>query len=232
MNFDPVIIELKNNLGEILNLHDIQYAYDFCDERNITPIKYDLNFEKFVSTGKIVEIAESVTCCSFALSVTMHVASQLDGFTLLGNDPPYLRFEKDKDIWVLEEREYIHSLLRYYKKFNLNGCPFLLSYTPEMMLAFLLDPTMVKLGSGQLIGKTGSNSTKAHVFNNGSNFNMLGYDFNTPNGRTKVTGYEKIFHSDMMKHPNLSIFKEYRKKWNGEYLEPYVDVVNRLSVHQ
>ena len=231
IDFDPVIIELKNNAGEVMNSHDIKYAYEFCEARNIYPVKYDLNFQNFVDSGKNIEIAESVSCCSFALPATMYVASQLDGYTLLGNDPPYMRYEKDKNIWVLEELEYIHSLLRYYSKYSVNGCPFLLSYTPEMMLSFLLDPNIVKLGTNQLPGKTGSNSTKSHVFNNGSNFNMPVYDF-VSKIRIKFTGYEKIFHSDIMNHLNMKIFDEFKKKWDGEYLEPYLDVVNRLSRYQ
>jgi len=232
IDFDPVIVELKNNIGEVLNSHDISYAYEFCQSRNIKPVTYDLNFEHFVDSGKIVDIAESVSCCSPALPATMHVARQLDGFTLLGNDPPYMRYDKNKDVWLLEELQYIHSLLRYYKKYNVNGCPFLLSYTPEMMLAFLLDPMIVKLGTGQFPGKTGTNSTKSYVFNNGSNFNMPAYDFVTKS-RIKFDGYEQIYQTDLKNHPNLEIFKkEYKLKWNGEYLEPYSDAVKRLSVNQ
>jgi hypothetical protein len=229
IEFDTVIIELKNNSGEILNQHDIKYAYEFCNFKNITPIKYDLNFEKFLETGKNVEIAKSVSCCAPALATTLFVANQLDGFSLLGNDPPYMRNEKG--VWVLEELEYIHGLLRFYKKFNVNGCPFLLSYTPEMMLSFLLDPAIVKLGTGQFPGKLSTNSTKSHVFNNGSNFNMPAYDFKTKS-RVKLTGYEHIYISNLAKHPNMQIFKEFIQCWNGEYLEPYIDVVARLSVNQ
>jgi hypothetical protein len=230
MDFEPVIIELKNDNGEILNLHDIQYAYEFCSSKNIEPIVYDLNFEKFINSGKNVEIAKSVTCCSFALPATMYVASQLDGFSLLGNDPPYMRLEPN-NVWVLEELEYIHSLLRFYETYNVNGCPFLLSYTPEMMLAFLLDPSIVKVGTGQCPGKTGTNSSKSYVFNNKSNFNMPIYDFVTKT-RVKFTGYEKIYHSELIQHENMKIFEEFKKNWNGEYLEPYLDVVKRLSVNQ
>jgi hypothetical protein len=229
IDFDPIIIELKDSNKEILNMHDIKYAYEFCEFKNIKPIVYDLNFEKFIETGKNVEIATSVTCCSFALPATMYVASQLDGFTLLGNDPPYLRNENGS--WFLEELEYIHGLLRFWKKFNLNGCPFLLSYTPEMMLSFLLDPIIVKLGTGKCPGKKGSNSSKSQVFNNGSEFNMPVYDFNKKE-RIKFTGYENIYKSKLMEHPNLTIFEEFKKTWNGEYLESYSDVLKRLSINQ
>jgi hypothetical protein len=231
MDFEPIIIELTGTKIKSYNGYDTKFAYEFCEAKNLKPTVYELDIEKFVESGLNIEIAESVTCCSFALPATMHIASKLDGFTLMGNDPPYMRFEKGQ-VWMLEELEYIHSLQRYYRKYNLNGCPYLLSYTPEMMLSFLLDPSIVKLGTGQLPGKTGSNSTKSEVFNRGSNFNLPSYDFVTKT-RVKQTGYELLYRSELVNHPNVQIFfKEYRKKWNGEYLEPYVDAVKRLSEFQ
>jgi hypothetical protein len=229
IDFEPVIINLKKSNGDLLNYHDTKYAYQFCDLKKIKPIVYDLDFEKFVGDGLHLEIAESVTCCAAALPATMYVASQLDGFSLLGNDPPYLRFQNGE--WYLEELEYIHSLLRFYKKYKVNGCPFLLSYTPEMMLAFLLDPRIQDLANGKYPGKLGTNSSKSYVFNNGSNFNMPVYDF-TVNERIKLTGYEEIYKSDIMNHPNMKIFKEFKNKWDGAYLENYHHAVRRLSVNQ
>jgi hypothetical protein len=232
IKFTPVIIQLKNvKENSIYNDHDTAYAFDFCKSHNLTPTIYDLDFDKFVSSGQWRTIAESVECCAIAVPATLYVASQLDGFTILGNDPPYLRYEKETDKWYLEELQYIHSILRYYKKFNLNGCPFLLSYTPEMMLAFLLDPKIVALGNNMFPGKKGSNSTKSYVFNNGSGFNMDVYDFDKKT-RIKYTGYEKIYRSDILKHPNIGDLKSYTQKWNGEYLEPYQNAVTRLSIHQ
>lgn len=232
IKFTPVIIQLKNvKENSIYNDHDTAYAFDFCKSHNLTPKIYDLDFDKFVSSGQWRAIAESVECCAIAVPATLYVASQLDGFTILGNDPPYLRYEKETDKWYLEELQYIHSILRYYKKFNLNGCPFLLSYTPEMMLAFLLDPKIVALGNNMFPGKKGSNSTKSYVFNNGSGFNMDVYDFDKKT-RIKYTGYEKIYRSDILKHPNMGDLKSYTQKWNGEYLEPYQNAVTRLSIYQ
>jgi hypothetical protein len=50
--------------------------------------------------------------------------------------------------------------------------------------------------------------------------------------RIKLTGYEQIYNSEIMQHPNIKIFEEFTKKWNGEYLEPYSDAVKRLSINQ
>lgn len=228
--FEPVIIELRESENSIFNDFDIQYAFNFCQAKNLKPVVYDLNFEDFVNSDKIIEIAESATCCAFEMIATMYVVSKLDGFTLLGHDPPYVRLGSN-GIWGLEEKEYEHSLLRYYKKFNLNGCPYILSYTPEMMLSFLIDPTIAKLCTGQLPGKTGSNSSKAHVYNNGSNFDIEPYDF-VSKKRVKWGGYEKVYESKLMSHPNLQKFTEYKQLWGGEHIEAYTDVVKRLSVFQ
>lgn len=231
IEFETVIIELKDSQGISYNDHDTKWAYEFCNARKIKPVIYDLDFDNFVKSGKIVDIAESVECCATSIPHTLYVLSQLDGFTILGNDPPYLRYEKEKDQWYLEELQCGHSILRFYERNNLNGCPYLLSYTPEMMLSFLLDPAIVKLGTKQFPGKLGSNSTKSYVFNNGSNFNMPVYDFVTKT-RVKQTGFEKIKESPIYKHTNITIFNEFYKVWWGEYLEPYEDVVKRLSIHQ
>jgi hypothetical protein len=220
IKFTPVIIKLEPDY----NHHDLNYALNFCKSKNIKPLVINLNFNDFVASGKIVEIAETAECCSFRIPATLHVCEMLDGFTVLGNDPPYMRLNPITNTWQLEEEELIHSILRYYKKKNLAGCPFILSYTSEMMLSFLLDPTMKKIASHGLPGKLGTNSSKVHVFNNGSNFNI-------PN-RTKYTGYEKINNSDIINHENIKLCESFRLKWNGVYKEDYDDVVRRLSVNQ
>ena len=172
MEFDTIIIRLISSEGEVYNQHDILYAYEFCKKNNITPITYDVNFDEFVESGKIVEIAESVNCCSFAIPATLYVANQLDGYSIIADGDPYIKFDPSTNAWLFVEFEYAHALIRYYDKNKLNGSPYILSYTPEMMLSFLLDPSIVRLGSGLIPGKTGSHSTKSHVYNNGSGFNI------------------------------------------------------------
>jgi hypothetical protein len=231
MDFDAVIIRLLSNTGEVYNQHDISYAYDFCTKNNITPITYDINYDDFVESGKIIELAESICCCSFAIPATLHVASQLDGYTIIAGGDPYIKYDTSNNIWLFEELEYAHSSLRYYEKHKLNGSPFILSYTPEMMLSFLLDPNIASLGKGLIKGKTGSNSTKSLVYNNKSGLNLDVYDF-VNQTRIKYTGYEKVVKSKLIDHPNLKLFEEYKKKWNGEYVIPYEDVIKRLAVNQ
>lgn len=232
MPFDAVIYDYRDKSNQSYNYHDIKWAYEFCLSKNINPKTLIIDFNHLVESGRAVDIANEIICCSGPVTHCLSVIDQIDGFILMGNDPPYLRYEKDKNLWVLEELQYIHGLLRYFKKHKLNGCPFLLSYSAEMMLSFLLDPNIIKLGTGQLPGKLGSNSTKSLVFNRVSNFNMPTYNFTTKT-RVKLHGFENIYNSHLREHPNIKIFfDDFWKKWNGEYLEPYEDVVKRLSIFQ
>lgn len=229
ISFDPIIINLVDGSGNSYNIHDYKYAIEFCKCKNLNPIIYTLDFQKFVNDGDIVSIANEISCAAIEVPATVYIAGKLDGFTILGNNPPYLKLNKTANIWEYTATEEIFSTLKYYEKFKLNGCPFLLSYTPEMLLSFLLDPTIKNLCTNKLPGKIGSNSSKSHVYNNGSNFNIPVYDFTIKN-RIKFSGYEKIYEDSWFNnHPNIKIFHDqYKKTWNGSYSEPYDILVQRL----
>lgn len=220
IEFTPVIIKLNPNYND----HDLAYALSFCESKNIKPIIVDVDFNHFVSSGKIVDIAEKIKCAGYQIPVTMHVANQLDGFIVLGNDPPYMKLNTASNTWQLEELELIHSILNNFRINRLEGCPFFLSYTPEMMLSFLLEPRMVELANHIHPGKLGTNTSKIHVYNNNTNFNMV--------QRPKYTGYENIENSKIFQHENLTIFKEFQKMWGGAYYENYHELIKRLSCNQ
>lgn len=231
IDFDTIIIEYTDSQGIPYNYHDIKWAYQFCESENIKSKTISIDFNNLVESGKAVEIAESIECSCAVTSSFLSVLDSIDGFIIMGDYPPYLGYDDSKNIWILREFQFTHSIVKFFKKHSINGCPFLLSYSAEQTLSFLLDPSIVKLGTGKLQGKLGSNSTKTYVYNNGSNFNMPHYDFDSKS-RIKLDGFENIWNSEIYQHPNIQIFKEFRKKWNGEYQEPYIEAVKRLSIHQ
>jgi len=229
--FKPVIIRLQGRYSDQdYNIHETQYAFDHCRSVGIKPIEYCFDLDKFVESGEAFDLAKSYNCGAWSLTSTMKVASWCDGFVTMGNDPPYLKYLQDKDEWVLEELECIHSILKYFTINKLEGCPFLLSYTPEMMLSFLLDPRIQDLANKKYPGKLGTNSSKSYVFNNGSGFNMEAYDFNK--GRKKATGYESIVQLPLAKSDVVMEHSKWEKSYRGVYYENYHEVVKRLSVNQ
>jgi len=241
-DFTPIIIRLVGKHAEQdYNHHDTVYGFRLCNAFNITPTVIEFDFDKFFDSGEIFEMMHTWSCRGIGVITLLKIIESLDGFTVMGNDPPYMRLNKELNQWQLEEEEMIHALLRFYKGKNLPGCPFLLSYTPEMMLSFLLDPNIVDLVNGKFPGKMGTNSTKSYVFNNGSGFNMEHYNFDLARKiknnevidmsmpRYKQNGLEVI-----IKHPYFSaeISQIYFKLYLGCYKENYSDVIQRLSIHQ
>jgi hypothetical protein len=246
-DFTPVIVRFTGkHHHEDYNAHDIIHAFKLCEKFNVTPTVITFDFDKFVESGELFELMHRYNCSGMGIAALQKVVSSLDGFTVYGNDPPYLGL--NNGVWQLEEEEKIHSILRCYADLNLQGCPFLLSYTPEMMLSFLLDPRIVDLANGKYPGKAGTNSSKSYVFNNGSGFNMDHYDFTTakklfesgnPEGiqvpRVKMHGWEVVARLPWWQNQE-EVKKHFQYRENSKYLgcykENYHDVVKRLSIHQ
>jgi hypothetical protein len=203
------------------NYHETQYAFKFCEAKNITPTVIDLDYDKFVESGQLLEIAESIKCAAFQIPCNMWLASQLDGTVITGNDPPHLKLNPKDNLWYLDEEEIIHSQLAYWNQHGLDGTPFLLSYTPEQMLAFLVDPAIEKLANHGFPGRLGTNSTKVEVFNRGTGFNL--------EQRIKQTGYEHVETSPIFQHPDIQTVVSRKDRWLGTSDHQYHKVIKTLS---
>lgn len=203
------------------NHPETQYAFKYCSANNIDPIIIDLDYDKFVSSDEYLEIAESMQCAAWQIPANMWLAKQLDGTVLTGNDPPHMKLNLKDNKWYLDEEEIIHSQFNFWRQNKIKGTPFFLSYTPELMLSFLLDPTMQQLANNNISGKLGTNSTKVHVFNNGSGFTL--------ENRIKKCGYELVEESSIFHHPNIQTVRSWENKWKGTSDHQYHDVVNKLS---
>jgi len=221
MDIKPVIMNLNTDDGISYNSFESKYAYDYCDSKNIKPIVFDLNFDEFVRSGQMLSIAEPIKCSSISLPASMWLVSQLDGTVMTGNDPPHLKLNQTDNKWYLDEEELIHTQFRYWKNNNVEGTPFFLSYTPELMLSFLVDPTIEKLANHGFPGKLGTNSSKVHVFNNGNDFNLV--------QRTKRTGYEMIFRSEIFRHQDCTTVNSWQPLYWGTSDHQYHDAVHKLS---
>jgi hypothetical protein len=203
------------------NGHETQYAFNYCKNRKIKPVIIDLDYDNFVESGQLLEIATEMKCAAYQIPCNMWLISQLDGTVITGNDPPHMK-KKDDGLWYLDEEEIIHSQFNYFKKHKIHGTPFFLSYTPELMLSFLLDPTMKLLANNGIQGKLGTNSTKVHVFNNNQGAFKL-------ENRVKQHGYEQVETSEIYNHPDIQTVNTWKEKWYGSSDHQYHKVVETLQ---
>lgn len=214
----PVIVKLKPNY----NYHDIKYAFDFCESKKLKPIIIDIDFDEFVTSGRIIDMAQEYQIGAYQFPSTFHALTKLDGTIVMGNHgPPHMSKNLKTGEWFVDEIEPYFAVLKFFEKNKIFGAPFLLAHTPEQYLSFLKDPVMQALSKNHFEGKIGNNSIKWIVYNRLSNFNQT--------LRKKYTGYENIENSEIFNHPNLKIFEEFRNKWWGTYSEPYNAIIDRLS---
>jgi hypothetical protein len=202
MAITPVIIRLGN-----YNEHDIKYAMDFCHAKNITPKIINFDFDEFVKSEKILDVALESRSMLYHRPATAYVASQLDGTILLGDGEPYIRLNKNTNTWNLEIDEHDFAVCNYLVAKGIPCVPHFNRYRPGMMSSYMLDPRMQELAEHKHPGKLGSNSSKAYMYNRTSPFKL--------ESRQKYTGYEIIEESEIFKHPVFAQMEDQCKKYNG-----------------
>ncbi len=218
MEVEVVIMKTQYNHPET------DYAFKFCEAKNINPTIVDLDYDKFVESGQLLEIATEMKCAQWQIPSNMWLVKQLTGTVIIGNDPPHLKLNQKDNLWYLDEEEVIHSQFNFWKQNNIEGTPFLLSYTPESMLSFLIDPDIEKLANHGFPGKLGTNSTKVNVFNRNTGFNL--------EQRIKKHGYELVEPNLIFQHPVIQTVISWKDKWKGTSDHQYHDVVAKLSSGQ
>lgn len=221
MEVNVVVLKYENDL----NYHDIKYALDYCEHKKIKPIIIDVNFENFVKSGKIVDVASTVNCVVWQYPIMMDAFSKLDGTVLLGSDEPHFHKNKETNDWHFDEMERIMAVWdRWYKFNNIPGTPCLLSYSPETILAYMNDPLVIDLFDNKVPGKEGTNSSKNIIYNR---------IFNSIHPRTKYTGFEKIAELPIFEHPNILKVKtkvsDFHLPGNGVYVIEHSELRNILE---
>ena len=211
----PVIVKLTPNYND----HDVKYAFEFCRSKKLNPIIIDLDFDWFVKSGKIIDVAKFSECGAYQIPSTFHALEQLDGTIIMGSHgPPHLT--KVSDQWLVDELEAVHSVLKYFDRAGIYGYPFMLSYTNEQYFSFLQDPLMQALADNKIPGKLGNNSSKGLVYNRISGFNMP--------IRKKYTGYENIENQTIFSHENIQWFLTEGQQWYGKHHDTYANLISKV----
>ncbi len=205
-----------------LNRQDVRYAVKFCETYQIPYRLLHLDIERFFEWGQALEFADRTKCIQPQLLHTMWAMDQIDGYPILGSAECYLvRSVSEPSVWEMLEKERIASWYRHLIVRNRPGCAGFFQYTPEVMLAFLLDPTIVKLCTNSVPGETDTMNLKPVIYRR--------YFLLEP--RPKYHGFENVMHLDDALRPELE--RRYGA-YNGIVRTPYQDLVASLThdVHQ
>ncbi len=214
MPITPVIMQTA------YNHHETCYAYKYCKEHDITPVVIDLDYDKFIESGDFLKIATEYNIAAYQMPSNLWLTTQLDGTVITGDSNPHL-FLHSNGKWYVDEIEPIFTQLEFFKKNGIHGTPFFLSYTSAQYFAFLTDPTIRSLARNEIPGKTGSYSSKVHVYNNQTKFKL--------EQRVKKHGYEIVEQSSIFSHPDIQLVNSWKDKYWGAVNNEYFELVEGLS---
>jgi hypothetical protein len=177
MNVTPVIVRLTPNYND----HDTDYAFKFCSSIGLDPLVIDIDFDHFVKSGLILDVAISAELSVYQFPATLHAIGQLDGTVICSAGEPGVRLDTDTKKWNVIFNQYDYSLSRYFEKNSIVGTSSFVAYTPEMLFSIILDPRVDDLVNNKVPGKLGHQSSKFIIYNRHSQFNLI--------ERPKYTGY-------------------------------------------
>lgn len=213
MKINPVIVRLNPHYND----HDLEYAFEFCRSRGIIPTIIDIDFDWFVDSGKILEIATQCRSSVYHRSATAYAAGLCDGTVICGDGEPYIRLNLDKS-WKIEIDEHDYVVYNYMMAHGIPGTVHFNRYRPEQYAAWITDPRMRELANNLCPGKLGSNSSKHIMYNRHSPFKL--------EERTKYTGYEKIERCEIFKHPHIVELIKLGQQYTGLAAFPYHEFID------
>lgn len=218
INITPVIIKLAPSY----NLFDIGFAHKLCASKGLTPLVIDIDYDKFVTTGSMLELSILMKSKVYHYATTAYAIGKLDGTVICGDGEPYIRKDIATGVWNIHIDEHDYALPNFYRTAGVYGTPHFNRYLPAMMRSFMETKVMRDLASDKIEGKLGSHSSKWLIYNQHSNFNLK--------QRPKFHGYEKIESSNIIQHESFAELERLGQQWNGVYEENYNSFMGRLCV--
>jgi hypothetical protein len=214
MDITPVIV----NLIPDYNFHDMKWAYEYCNKRNLKPLIINIDLKRFIESGEILDVAHKAKTGFYQYLSTMKAELSLDGEVLTGQDEPYI--SPVDDLWYFVEKESWCGWANLYNEKHIQGTSCFLSWSAETLLAFMLDPTIEDLGNNRLYGKKGTFSSRKFVY---------GRKFPMPD-RTKYTGWELVEETSLIKHDNILQVTELLNVYSGSVSIEYNQLVKTISL--
>lgn len=212
----PVIVRLLPNYND----HDTEYAFKFCQTKNIKPFVINIDFDNFVKSGKLDDIQTIAKSSYIIRAFICHAIGLIDGSVICSEGDPHTIKDENTGEWYFTAAEDDYSIENYMINKNIDGTSFFCGYTPEMLSSFLVDPRMKDLADNKILGKLGNKSSKYIIYNRHTPFNI--------EERPKYHGFENIFNSEISTHPNLAKYLPITTEYNGTYKIKYYDLIKGL----
>lgn len=198
------------------NADDVNEAIDLAKELDVPLHLIDFDVKEFYNSGEASEFGQQLQCTQVTYLVVYYSILKMGLPSVMGGELLLRRnINTDPSSWYYCIRENEDgSAMRFSKKFNVPLVNEYFSYTPELMLYYLEDPSIQSLVSNRLNYKLSSVSSKNEILK------KLVPDIRV---RKKTHGYEKLLGFN---------FEAYRKLANEQILrlEPSLDGIEYNTV--
>lgn len=193
VSFTAALLEyrLSATPNKIENQFELDYAKQFIQQYQIPSLVHIMDPEVFWRSAEFEEITEMSKTVSPQLAATMYFGRYLsrnhNAFVVLGQGEPYLY--RQFGSWWFREREMIGSWARFWYLDKIYGTSGFHQYTPEQMLAYIVDPIIIDLINSDI-------KSTDQVVNNAMVKHEL-YQHHYPESklatREKYHGFERLF---------------------------------------
>ena len=162
----PITAAIMRFADEV-NAHDISFAIQFCEARNIPCRLYDLDIRWFLAE-RVWDYTLPERCNAPMMAATMWLIDQVldqDGYPVLGQGEcfmlrpermrpyrlPHARINSHfgnvftEDQWALQESESVNGWYRHFLRRERNGVAGFHQFMPEQILSYLCDPFVVEM---------------------------------------------------------------------------------------
>lgn len=154
INFSAAILVMNDGL----NIHDIQYAYDFCDANNIQYEEFHVDVNQFFEKEKtFIKESQAYYAIQVLQNWLISEVARKGKFPVMGGgdlslirsvpaDFSHLRYEYNGDIlddwYVYFSEDAGFSASRFMQSYNIHGVNNFFSYWPEQAYTFLTHPAL------------------------------------------------------------------------------------------
>lgn len=211
------------------NIHEYNFVKKFIYKHHLDLIEYHIDPIKFLESEECFELAIRDNARLIETHLLTSITNSIkDKFFPILDHPGTMLFRKNINLhepgdWHWKDFEHIMFYYNHCVNENMSACPSFYHWSPEIILAFLLDPIIKNLVNDRPYGKITNRTSTINLYNSA----FPEYEFEN---RPKFGGFEYIPKTLINRLNNLLNKKTFYDRHSGQEYS-YDKLLNILGYH-
>lgn len=173
------------------NRHETEYVYRFCDKHKLDLKEFEIDPIEYFSRNDVLLNAVADNARLIELQLITAITDTIKDFYFPISDHPGVMLYRENTVlseisqWYWKDYEHLSSYFFHCLRKKINACPSFYHWSPEIILAFLLDPIVKGLVNNKPYGKITIRTTAMLLYS--TTFPEFNFD-----NRPKYRGFEYI----------------------------------------